>query len=139
MFGFDATKFEKIQLPNGQSYETDLSISMIGLQFPVAVKYYIDLKPQKFRSYVEMGYAFSNTLNQKSYQFGAWQKSNEITFNSSKPVLAESYQGIHFGFGTNFIQTSERILTLGIKGYTQSGNVGNTSLTMYLITIGLKF
>jgi len=139
MFGFDANKFEKIQLPNGQTYETDLSISMIALQFPVAVKYYFDLKPQKYRLYVEMGYSFSNTLNQKSYQFGAWQKSNEITFNSSKPVLADSYQGIHFGFGTNFIQTSERILTLGIKGYTQSGNVGNTSLTMYLITIGLKF
>lgn len=139
MFGFDATKFEKIQLPNGQTYETDLSISMIGMQFPIAVKYYIDLKPQKFRSYVEMGYAFSNTLNQKSYQFGAWQKSNEITFHSNKPILADSYQGIHFGFGTNFIQTSERILTVGMKGYTQSGNVGNTSLTLYLITIGLKF
>jgi hypothetical protein len=139
MFGFDAAKFEKMQLPNGQTYETDLSISMIALQFPIAVKYYLDLKPQKFRSYLEMGYSFSNILNQKSYQFGAWQKDNEITFHSTKPIMAESYQGIHIGLGTNFIQTSERILTLGLKGTFQSGNVGNTNLTMYLITLGFKF
>ncbi|MCR9016185.1 hypothetical protein [Aquiflexum gelatinilyticum] len=139
LFGFDATKFEKIQLPNGQNYETDLSISMIALQFPVAVKYYIDLKPQKFRTYLEMGYAFSNTLNQKSYQFGAWKKNNEITFHSDKPVLADSYQGIHFGAGANIIRKNNRILTLGLKSYLQSGNLGNTTLSIHLITLGLKF
>jgi hypothetical protein len=112
---------------------------MIALQFPMAVKYYIDLKPQKFRTYLEMGYAFSNTLNQKSYQFGAWKKNNEITFHSDKPVLADSYQGIHFGAGANIIRKNNRILTLGLKSYLQSGNLGNTTLSMHLITLGLKF
>jgi hypothetical protein len=134
--GFNSTAFHSVTVRPNEQFETDISLTWIGVQLPLSGRYYFDLKPQQLRVYAEIGYTLSMTLSQQSSQTGALVKPAEVQMDNRPVSIAEQHRGMVYGLGFDMITYWAHI---GIKSNALTGQKTDSKINFLNIQIGYRF
>lgn len=139
LMGFNTSSFHVVSPKPSQKYETDISLTWLGVQLPVSGKFYLDLKPQRLRAYVEAGYSFTISLFQNSSQFGALISDETVVINREKIVLPNHYAGTVFGIGADVLLSNQQIVTMGARLIPQTAKNESYTIDSIVFSVGYKF
>jgi hypothetical protein len=139
LMGFNTSSFHVVSPGPSQKYETDISLTWLGVQLPVSGKFYLDLKPQKLRAYVEAGYSFAITLFQNSSQFGALVSDETVVINREKIILPDHYDGALFGIGADVLLSNQQIVNVGARLIPQTARNQSYTIDSIVFSVGYKF
>lgn len=134
--GFNSTGFHTMTVRPNEVFETDISLTWIGVQLPISARYYLDLKPQVLRLYAEVGYTLSMTLSQQSIQTGALVKPAEVRMDNRPVSIAEQHRGMVYGIGLDIIPLKTHV---GIKSNSLTGQKIDSKITFINLQIGYRF
>lgn len=134
--GFNSTGFHSMTVRPNEVFETDISLTWIGVQLPISGRYYFDLKPQGLRLYAEVGYTLSMTLSQQSIQTGALVKPAEVQMDNRPVSIAEQHRGMVYGLGFDIIPLKAHV---GIKSNSLTGQRTDSKINFINLQIGYRF
>ena len=137
--GFNSTGFHSMTVRPDETFETDISLTWIGVQLPLTGRYYFDLKPQKLRIYGDIGYNISMTLSQQSIQTGALVKPAEVQMDNRPVSIAEQHRGIVYGLGLDIIGQRASALTIGVKSNALTGQRTDSKINFINFQVGYRF
>jgi len=124
---------------DGESnFETDIYFNFSSLQIPATVKYYIELQPNSFRAFVEMGYLWSSLKAEDGEMDIAELKESIIATDSREFNTSGNYHGIIAGLGLEKYLRNTMAFTLGIR-YSSQRNTNSEKMDQITPYIGFKF
>jgi AraC-like DNA-binding protein len=124
---------------DGESnFETDIYFNFSSIQIPATVKYYIELQPNSFRAFVEMGYLWSSLKAEDGEMDIAQLKESIIATDSREFNTSGNYHGIIAGLGFEKYLKNTMAFTLGIR-YSSQRNTNSEKMDQLTPYIGFKF
>ena len=123
---------------NSLRYESDIFADFNLIQIPATAKYYLDIKPNQWRLFGEVGYAYAvPTYNSMGVYQAKFERSSVET--TIKPFeMGDSFSGIIWGIGVEKYLRKSQGVTFGLRQMNTNGldNESVNGLTFYL---GYKF
>lgn len=119
-------------------FDTDLYFNFTNIQLPVTARYYLDLRPNEFRTFIELGYSWSSLKAQNGIIDIAEFKENTIRTDTRDFDPSSNYHGFIGGVGVEKYFKKTRALTFGIK-YSSLRNTNSEVFSQLSPYIGFKF
>ena len=119
-------------------FDTDLYFNFTTIQIPVTARYYLDIRPNKFRAFIELGYSWSSLKARDGILDIAEFKENTIRTDSRDFDPSSDYNGYIGGVGIEKYLKRTRAITIGIRysSYSNQNSEESNQLSPY---IGFKF
>lgn len=120
------------------NFETDLFFDYRSIQLPVLARYYLEIEPNKFRGFFELGYGLEIMKTKNGVLEIAEFRSENISTDTQTFELSSNFMGINSGIGIEKYLKKTRAVTLGITYSSMRNSVAEKSsyLKPYL---GFKF
>lgn len=119
-------------------FDTDLYFDYTNIQLPVSARYYVELKPNKYRVFIELGYSWSSMKAKNGQMDIAELKENNISTDSREFDPSSDYYGFNAGLGVEKYLKKTRAIVVGIK-YSAIQNKNSEKLNQFSPYIGFKF
>ncbi|PZX48683.1 hypothetical protein [Algoriphagus chordae] len=119
-------------------FETDLQFDYTIIQLPMAAKYYIEMRPNKYRAFVEMGYSWSSMKANNGKMDIAEFRENIIATGFKEFDPSSPYYGFNAGVGLDKSLKKTRAITIGMK-YSSLRNKNSDKMNQLTPYIGFKF
>ena len=119
-------------------YESDVFLDFSLLQIPITAKYYLDLKPNKWRLFGEVGYSYAIPDYEKLGIYHGKLESGEVVTSVRSFEMSDRFSGVTWGVGAEKYLNKHQGLVLGVRGFKVDGESEDflKGLTFHL---GYKF
>lgn len=134
---FSFHSFESFIARNGR-VETDVNIGFSTIHLPLLAKYYHDIKANKSRVFVELGYNFAFSSFRTANVFEAKISGNTVLTSQKSLELPEKHQGAVGGLGFEKYLNNHRVVVLGFRGTFLSDTLESKIAQTHLYA-GYKF
>ena len=120
------------------NFETDYYLDYSLISFPISGKYYLDIHPNQWRAYLELGYALGFFDYSKLGFYQAEIAGNIVTTKTGEFELNNIYSGFVGGIGLEKYFKKSRGITLGIRSFNMNAGQGEKFINNTGF-IGFKF
>lgn len=120
------------------TFETDLFLEYSVITFPVSGKYYLEIQPNQWRAYLELGYSLGFFDYSKLGYYQAEIIDKSVTTTRGEFELDRIYTGFVGGLGLEKYFKKSKAISLGIRTFNMSGGSGEKFLNNTGF-IGFKF
>lgn len=120
------------------TFDTDLHFDYTNLQLPISARYYVEMKPNKYRAFIELGYAWSSMKAKNGRIDIAELKENNTSTDSREFDPSSDYSGFNAGVGVEKYLKKTRAFVVGIN-YSALQNTNSEKLNQFSPYIGFKF
>ncbi|TDQ15170.1 outer membrane protein with beta-barrel domain [Algoriphagus boseongensis] len=123
---------------NSIRYESDIFADFNQIQIPVTARYYLDLDPNRWRLFGEVGYGYSM---QKYNSMGIYQakfERNEVETSIAPFSLEDSFSGITWGIGVEKYIRKNQGFSFGLRQLDTKG-LNQQSINSLIFYLGYKF
>lgn len=134
---FSSHTFESFIARNGR-VESDVNIGFSTIQLPLLAKYYHDIKANKSRVFVELGYNFAFSSFRTANVFEAKISGNTVLTSQKSLELPKKHQGAVAGLGFEKYLNNHRVVVLGFRG-TFLSEILESKITQTHLFAGYKF
>ncbi|EAZ82808.1 hypothetical protein ALPR1_11345 [Algoriphagus machipongonensis] len=110
------------------NFEIDYYLDYSVFTLPVSGKYYIDIKPNAWRGFFELGYSVGIFNYEKLVFYRAEVDGKSITTIAGDFELEPIYQGLVWGIGLEKYFKHSRAISIGLKNYHLSASVNEKYL-----------
>jgi hypothetical protein len=117
---FSSQDFVQYQY-NQKRYDSDVFLNFTLLQAPITAKYYLDLTPNKWRLFGEVGYSHAIASYDKLVMYQAKFEENGVVTSRKELEMGESFSGYAWGVGVERYLSKHRGMVLGIRQFRVSG------------------
>gem|GEM_PF-1245005 len=134
---FDAQDFVQYQYSQTR-YESDVFLDFSMLQVPVTAKYYLDLKPNKWRLFGEVGYSYVIPSYDKLGVYQAKFEDDGIETSVRGLGMSARFSGVTWGVGVEKYLSKHQGIVLGFRGFEVDG-ASKDSVKGLIFHLGYKF
>jgi hypothetical protein len=134
---FDSQNSAQYQY-NQTRFDSDVFLDFSLLQIPVTVKYYVDLKPNKWRLFGEAGYSYALPNYDKLGVYQAEIEGDVVVTTTKGFEMSDSFSGFTLGIGAERYLNKHRGLVLGIRQFKVIGDE-NEFVQGLTFQLGYKF
>ncbi|WP_157373392.1 outer membrane beta-barrel protein [Algoriphagus terrigena] len=134
---FDAQEYFIYEF-GASRYEADVFLDFSLLQIPITAKYYLDLKPNKWRLFGEAGYSYAIPDYEKLGIYQGKYGRDEVVTSVKSFEMSDKYSGITWGIGVEKYLNKHQGIVFGLRGFKVDGESKDfvKGLTFHL---GYKF
>ncbi len=119
-------------------FETDLFFDYTNIQIPLLARYYLEIKPNKYRGFFQLGYSMEFLKTKNGILEIAEFRSGNISTDTQTFDLSSNFLGISTGMGIEKYLKKTRAIRLGIT--YNSGRNSDSEKSSYLKPyLGFKF
>ncbi|MBN7814830.1 hypothetical protein [Algoriphagus pacificus] len=119
-------------------FESDIYMEFSTIQLPITGKFYLDIKPNRTRAFLEAGYVFSFTDFKKTGMYVAQQEGASITTYHQDLLLESHSNGFTFGVGLEKYFEKSNGIAAGIRRtHLDSGD--SQKIISFSLFTGFKF
>lgn len=120
------------------SFDADIYFSYSQVQIPLTARYYIDISPNRWRPFLELGYAWSTLTSEKGQLDIAGYQGNIYHTDERDYDASSAYTGLVTGIGFEKYLEKNRAISAGVKVsvFRSEQSEQLTSVNPYL---GFKF
>jgi hypothetical protein len=118
--------------------ETDLFFDYTSIQMPVQARYYLEIEPNEFRGFFELGYGLEIMNTKNGVLEIAEFRPENISTDTQTFELSSNFRGINTGMGIEKYLKKTKAVTLGIT-YSSRQNAVNEKSSYLKPYLGFKF
>lgn len=120
------------------SFDTDIYFNYSQAQIPLSARYYIDIRPNRWRPFLELGYAWSTLTSEKGQLDIAGYVGTSYSTDERDYDASSTYTGLVTGIGFEKYLKKTKAISAGVKvsAFRNDQSERLTSINPYL---GFKF